>query len=134
MLNLEIGVTGSCEVIGDREMLQIVFQNILMNAGQAMEGHGRIDVMIAAPTDDAASRWPIEGLGCPQTFAREHSMPFSRRNIAALAWGSDREASGRSPRGTGFTSTCHPREAPLFRWICPCRRDVRSSRGDAAGQ
>ena len=47
MLNLEIGVTGAADIVGDREMLQVVFQNILMNAAQAMEGQGRIDVTIA---------------------------------------------------------------------------------------
>lgn len=48
MLNLEISVSGSADITGDREMLQIVFQNILMNAAQAMEGQGRIVVTIAA--------------------------------------------------------------------------------------
>ncbi|HET9468677.1 MAG TPA: PAS domain S-box protein [Vicinamibacterales bacterium] len=48
MLNLEISVSGSADITGDREMLQIVFQNILMNAAQAMEGRGRIVVTIAA--------------------------------------------------------------------------------------
>jgi two-component system sensor kinase FixL len=47
MQNLEIGVTGAADIVGDREMLQVVFQNILMNAAQAMEGQGRIDVTIA---------------------------------------------------------------------------------------
>ena len=47
MLNLEIGVSGSADIVGDREMLQVVFQNILMNAAQAMECRGRIDVTIA---------------------------------------------------------------------------------------
>jgi signal transduction histidine kinase len=46
MLNLEIGVSGSADIVGDREMLQVVFQNILMNAAQAMEGQGRIEVTI----------------------------------------------------------------------------------------
>jgi PAS domain S-box-containing protein len=46
MRNLEIGVTGTADIVGDPEMLQIVFQNILMNAAQAMEGQGRIDVTI----------------------------------------------------------------------------------------
>jgi len=48
MLNLEISVMGSADIVGDREMLQIVFQNILMNAAQAMEGRGQIDVTITA--------------------------------------------------------------------------------------
>jgi len=47
MVNLEISVAGATDIAGDRELLQVVFQNILMNAAQAMEGQGRIDVTIA---------------------------------------------------------------------------------------
>jgi two-component system, LuxR family, sensor kinase FixL len=46
MTSLEITVAGSADISGDREMLQIVFQNILMNAAQAMEGKGHIEVTI----------------------------------------------------------------------------------------
>jgi PAS domain S-box-containing protein len=46
MVNLEIVVKGAADITGDREMLQIVFQNILMNAAQAMEGRGEIAVAI----------------------------------------------------------------------------------------
>jgi two-component system, LuxR family, sensor kinase FixL len=47
MLNLEIGVNGGADIVGDREMLQVVFQNILMNAAQAMDGKGHIDVAVS---------------------------------------------------------------------------------------
>jgi two-component system sensor kinase FixL len=47
MLQVEIDVSGEADIMGDREMLQVVFQNILINAAQAIEGQGRIDVMIA---------------------------------------------------------------------------------------
>jgi PAS domain S-box-containing protein len=47
MATLEVAVSGGAEIRGDREMLQVVFQNILMNAAQAMEGRGHIDVTIA---------------------------------------------------------------------------------------
>lgn len=46
MSALEISVSGSANIIGDREMLRVVFQNILMNAAQAMEGQGRIEVVL----------------------------------------------------------------------------------------
>jgi PAS domain S-box-containing protein len=63
---IDIAVTGSADVSGDREMLQVVFQNILMNAGQAMEGKGRIDVSIAHV--DSCCRVTIAdgGPGMPQ--------------------------------------------------------------------
>jgi len=51
MANLQIGVSGTGTISGDREMLRVVFQNILMNAAQAMEGRGRIDVTVAQVND-----------------------------------------------------------------------------------
>ena len=47
LAGLEIRVEGSAAVIGDCELLQIVFQNILVNAAQAMGGQGRIDVTMS---------------------------------------------------------------------------------------
>jgi len=46
MKTLHIAVSGDADIVGDREMLQIVFQNILMNAAQAMDGTGQVDVTI----------------------------------------------------------------------------------------
>jgi signal transduction histidine kinase len=47
LAGLDIRVEGSAAVIGDCELLQIVFQNILVNAAQAMGGQGRIDVTMS---------------------------------------------------------------------------------------
>jgi two-component system sensor histidine kinase HydH len=65
MLNLEISVGGTCDIAGDREMLQIVFQNILMNAAQAMEGRGRIDVSITADQGHCRIAVRDRGAGMP---------------------------------------------------------------------
>jgi len=46
MAPLNIDVSGSAALVGDREMLQVVFQNILMNAAQAMAGQGTVNVNI----------------------------------------------------------------------------------------
>ena len=97
MLDLEIGVEGSADVIGDREMLQVVFQNILMNAAQAMEGKGRIDASIA--TADGRCRVVIadRGPGMPDEvrekafdafFTTKHrgtglGLPIAKRVIDA---------------------------------------------------
>jgi two-component system, LuxR family, sensor kinase FixL len=97
MHNLEIGVSGAADINGDREMLQIVFQNILMNAAQAMEGRGRIDVTIT----QADGRWRVavadRGPGMPQEvrdkafeafFTTKHrgtglGLPIARRVVEA---------------------------------------------------
>lgn len=65
MLNLEIGVSGSADITGDREMLQVVFQNILMNAAQAMEGHGRVEVTITTAGGHCVVAIADRGPGMP---------------------------------------------------------------------
>ena len=97
MLNLEIGVSGAAEIVGDREMLQVVFQNILMNAAQAMDGQGQIDVAIA----DADGRCRVavadRGPGMPEEvrekafdafFTTKHrgtglGLPIAKRVVEA---------------------------------------------------
>ena len=64
-MNLEISVSGDCDIVGDREMLQIVFQNILMNAAQAMDGQGRIDVTIAGVNGRCSIAVADRGPGMP---------------------------------------------------------------------
>jgi len=97
MSALKIAVHGSAEVAGDREMLQVVFQNILMNAAQAMDGAGHIKVTITS--DDGHCRIAIadEGPGMPEEvrskafeafFTTKHrgtglGLPIARRVVEA---------------------------------------------------
>jgi two-component system sensor kinase FixL len=97
MLNLEIGVTGSAQIVGDREMLQIVFQNILMNAAQAMEGQGRIEVTISHADGRCFIAIADRGPGMPEEvrekafdafFTTKHrgtglGLPIARRVVEA---------------------------------------------------
>jgi len=97
MLNLEIGVSGSADINGDREMLQIVFQNILMNAAQAMEGQGRIDVTITQTDGRCRVAVVDRGPGMPEEvrekafdafFTTKHrgtglGLPIARRVVEA---------------------------------------------------
>lgn len=62
---LEIKVDGSAAIVGDPEMLQIVFQNILMNAAQAMAGHGRVDVTISEDGTHCQIAFADQGPGMP---------------------------------------------------------------------
>jgi len=97
MLNLEIGVSGSADISGDREMLQIVFQNLLMNAAQAMEGQGRIEVTITQANRRCRVVVADRGPGMPQEvrdkafdafFTTKHrgtglGLPIARRVVEA---------------------------------------------------
>ena len=66
MAQLTIKVNGSAALTGDREMLQVAFQNILMNAAQAMAGQGTIDANITV--SDARVRVDVidRGPGMPK--------------------------------------------------------------------
>ena len=97
MSDLEISVGGSAHITGDREMLQIVFQNILMNAAQAMEGQGRIVVTITAMDGRCRIAIADRGPGMPQEvrekafdafFTTKHrgtglGLPIAKRVIDA---------------------------------------------------
>jgi PAS domain S-box-containing protein len=94
---LEIGVTGTADITGDREMLQVVFQNILMNAAQAMEGQGRVDVTITCVGGRCRVAVADRGPGMPDEvrekafdafFTTKHrgtglGLPIARRVIEA---------------------------------------------------
>jgi signal transduction histidine kinase len=97
MLNLEIGIAGSAEITGDRELLQVVFQNILMNAAQAMDGRGRIEVTITHSDGRCRIAVADRGPGMPAEvrekafdafFTTKHrgtglGLPIARRAIEA---------------------------------------------------
>jgi PAS domain S-box-containing protein len=81
MLNLEIRVTGGCEIVGDREMLQIVFQNILMNGAQAMDGQGHIEVEISGSGARCRIAVTDRGPGMPEeTRAKAFDAFFTTKH------------------------------------------------------
>jgi signal transduction histidine kinase len=95
MAHLKIGVSGTAEIAGDREMLQVVFQNILMNAAQAMDGQGQIDVTITHTDGTCRVAITDRGPGMPEEirakafdafFTTKHrgtglGLPIARRVI-----------------------------------------------------
>jgi two-component system sensor kinase FixL len=97
MSHLKIEITGIANILGDREMLQVVFQNILMNAAQAMGGQGQVDVTVTLT--DGFCRVVIvdQGPGMPEEvrakafdafFTTKHrgtglGLPIARRVVEA---------------------------------------------------
>ncbi len=97
MSRVEIALSGAADISGDREMLQVVFQNILMNAAQAMENKGRIEVSIATVNGRCSVAIADQGPGMPEDvrakafdafFTTKHrgtglGLPIARRVIEA---------------------------------------------------
>jgi len=97
MAELNIDMSGSAAIAGDREMLQVVFQNILMNAAQAMTGQGSIEVRITATGTECRVDVIDHGPGMPRDvrekafeafFTTKHrgtglGLPIARRLIEA---------------------------------------------------
>lgn len=65
MQSITITVSGSAEITADRELLQVAFQNILMNAAQAMDGAGTIEATIDQSDDRCRIVIADRGPGMP---------------------------------------------------------------------
>ncbi len=97
MSHVEIALRGAADISGDREMLQVVFQNILMNAAQAMENKGRIEVSITTVNGRCSVAIADQGPGMAEDvrakafdafFTTKHrgtglGLPIARRVIEA---------------------------------------------------
>jgi two-component system sensor kinase FixL len=75
--NLVVDITGGVPpLVGDANLLTIVFENLLINSAQAMQGRGRITVTLAA--DDGFHHVTIAdtGPGIPQEIRANLFRPF----------------------------------------------------------
>jgi two-component system sensor kinase FixL len=64
-------------ILGDTELLKIVFQNLFINAAQAMEGSGTVRATVAAAADDAlVVRVADEGPGITPAVRKTLFQPF----------------------------------------------------------
>jgi two-component system, LuxR family, sensor kinase FixL len=102
--NVEIVVEGSSPpVLADAEMLQIVFQNLLINGAHAMSGVGTLRVAVSTRDNACQVAFTDAGPGIPVTSETRSSCRSSRRNRAAPAWvcqrrnASSRRMAGKSP-------------------------------------
>jgi two-component system sensor kinase FixL len=63
-------------VAADPELLKIVFLNLMVNSGQAMNGHGRITVGLQATTQTCAISFLDSGPGVPREVRDKIFTPF----------------------------------------------------------
>jgi two-component system sensor histidine kinase HydH len=77
MKNVQIDVAGKVpSIVADPDLLKIVFLNLLINGGQAMDGRGRIAVDVSA-TDRACRITVLDsGPGVPIAVRDKIFMPF----------------------------------------------------------
>ena len=113
-------------------MLQVVFQNILMNAAQAMEGQGRIDVTITQHDGRCRVAIADHGPGMPEEvrekafdafFTTKHrgtglGLPIARRVVEAhggtIQIDVPAGAEGRPSRSScRCPADCVPRQASI---------------------
>ena len=72
-----VGVTGSAPpLLADAEMLKIVFQNLLVNSAQAMQGHGKVDVAVEAHDGACVMAFTDTGPGIPPEVRDRVFTPF----------------------------------------------------------
>jgi len=74
---VEVGITGEDVLLrADPELLQIVFSNLLLNAAQAMEGEGRIEITISHGDGRCSVRVRDHGRGIPSDVLPKIFDPF----------------------------------------------------------
>ena len=74
---LEVSIAGAVPLLaGDANLLNIVFQNLLINAAQAMQGRGRIDVRCHADLGWHSIQITDQGPGIPAEIRAELFRPF----------------------------------------------------------
>ena len=73
--------------MGDAELLKIVFVNLLVNAGHAMQGRGTIHVSLTSIADICQIVFADEGPGIPADVLEKIFTPFFTTKRADRVWG-----------------------------------------------
>ncbi len=77
MRDIRVEVAGSAPPIkADAHMLQIVFQNLLLNSAQSMSGRGRIDVLVNVDGSSCHVSVSDQGPGIPPDIRERIFTPF----------------------------------------------------------
>ena len=77
LVDVEVAITGSAPPIpADGEMLRIVFQNLLVNGAQAMQGRGRIDVAVETVDSTCQIAFTDRGPGIASEIREKIFTPF----------------------------------------------------------
>ncbi len=73
--------------LGDAELLKIVFVNLLVNAGHAMQGRGTIQVSLASIADICQIAFADEGPGIPADVLEKIFTPFFTTKVRGSGLG-----------------------------------------------
>jgi PAS domain S-box-containing protein len=75
--DVTIDVEGTAPpIFADAELLKIVFQNLIVNSAQAMQGRGRIHVSVRAVNEGCQVRFTDSGPGIPADVREKIFTPF----------------------------------------------------------
>lgn len=91
-IEVELNLDAGRGVVGDRGMLQRVLENLITNAIDAMDGHGRLTISTAECSSGDEQRIHIRvadtGSGIPENFARDRLFrPFATTKKGGLGLG-----------------------------------------------
>jgi PAS domain S-box-containing protein len=85
---VEVRVDGDpARALGDPELLKIVFVNLLVNAGHAMQGRGTIRVSLASIADICQIAFADEGPGIPADVLEKIFTPFFTTKVRGSGLG-----------------------------------------------
>ncbi len=106
---LEISITGAVPPLtGDANLLGIVFQNLLINAAQAMQGHGRVDVICHAENGWHRIEVRDQGPGIPAEIRADLFRPFRTTKARGTGLGMATAKRLVELHGGGIDVACPP--------------------------
>jgi PAS domain S-box-containing protein len=75
--NVQVAFDGmDVALIGDGQLLKALFLNLMLNAAQAMGGHGRIDLVVSSGAGECQVEVRDSGPGIPEAIRAEVFEPF----------------------------------------------------------
>jgi two-component system sensor kinase FixL len=127
---LSIAVAGDATRIpGDANLLTIVFQNLLLNAAQAMQGRGRIDVTLSADGDWQRIAVADQGPGIPAEIKAALFRPFKTTKARGTGLGMATAKRLVELHGGRISVDCPAQGGTIITILLPLSRTTTASRG-----
>jgi signal transduction histidine kinase len=119
---IEVKVEGSdVTLTADSDMLKATLQNLLINAAQAMEGRGRIDVAVGANGGSCTIQVHDSGPGIPANMREQVFEPFFTTKSRGGGLGLPVARRTAELHGGSLTLECPPRGGTVATLTLPLR-------------
>ena len=126
---VDIKAGDATRIPGDANLLTIVFQNLLLNAAQAMQGRGRIDVTLSADGDWQRIAVADQGPGIPAEIKAALFRPFKTTKARGTGLGMATAKRLVELHGGRISVDCPAQGGTIITILLPLSRTTTASRG-----